>query len=161
MESFNPLDYLIDQEGIDWKAHLGSWQHLLPQTFTIWIVNRFGDLFLIYEDGSLHHLDTQLGTLNQRGTDKKDFLERMLEENNANDWLYMNYIRQAEEAGINLPKGHCYSFKIPPVLSGSYTLDNICTVDIGQHYLSMAAIHQQIKDLPDGATVTLSSNEEL
>lgn len=159
MESFNPLDYLIDQGEIDWKEHLQPWQYLLPQSFTIWIVNRFGDLFMVFEDESLHHLDIQLGKLTKRGENKKDFLEQMLEADHANDWLYMNYVNQAQKAGMTLPQGHCYSFKIPPILSGAYALDNLCTIDLAQHYSTMADIHQQIKGLPDGATVTLSSNE--
>ena len=159
MEELNPQDYLINQEGIDWQTHLKPWQHLLPNTFTIWIVNKFGDLFLIAEDDSLHHLDIQLGTLTKRGTSKQDFLEQMLEDQNAADWLYINYVDAAEIAGIELPQGHCYAFKVPPVLSGEYVLGNICTMEIGENFKFLADVHAQIKDLPDGSTVTLNPSE--
>jgi hypothetical protein len=47
-------DYLIDQSGIDWPKALASWSWLLPPEFTLWLVNRFADLFLVLPDGSVH-----------------------------------------------------------------------------------------------------------
>jgi hypothetical protein len=50
-------DYLIDQSGIDWPKALCSWSWLLPPEFTLWLVNRFGDLFLVLPDDTVHMLD--------------------------------------------------------------------------------------------------------
>lgn len=158
-ESLNPLDYLIEQEGIDWKASLESWQSILPDKFTIWLVNRFGDLFMIFEDGSLHHLDIQLGTVTKRGDSKQAFLENLLEGNNAADWLYMNYVQLAESEEMFLQKGECYAFKIPPVLSGEYTVDNLCVSKIEENFTLLSGIHEQIRELPEGSTVNVTLPE--
>jgi hypothetical protein len=49
----NINDYLIDLAGFDWQAMLAGWAEILPETFTMWLVNRFGDAFIIAEDGSV------------------------------------------------------------------------------------------------------------
>ena len=42
---------------------LAGWADILPEAFTMWLVNRFADVFIIAEDGSVHHLDIAGGTL--------------------------------------------------------------------------------------------------
>ena len=160
MEALDPNNYLLTQEGIDWQQCLSTWQHRLPNTFTIWIVNRFGDLFMIYEDGSLHHLDVQLGTITKRADTKAEFLNKLTEENNATDWLYMDYVDLANTAELKLKPGECYTFKLPPVLSGEYTRENLCTTQLDKNYAFLADVHQQIKDLPEDSTLQLATPEE-
>jgi hypothetical protein len=46
-DAVNVNDYLIDQAGFDWQAMLAGWADILPETFTMWLVNRFGDAFII------------------------------------------------------------------------------------------------------------------
>ena len=53
----NVNDYLIDQTGLDWAELLSDWHWLLPEDFTLWLVNRFGDLFIGLGDGSVQMLD--------------------------------------------------------------------------------------------------------
>src|SRR4051812_19966820 len=56
-------DYLIDHEGFDWPGLLSGWSWLLPPEFAVWLVNRFGDLFLVPPDGTVLMLDVGAGTL--------------------------------------------------------------------------------------------------
>ena len=56
-------DYLVDQNGIEWPKVLSSWSWLLPPKFTVWLVNRFADLFLVFPDGTVHMLDAGAGSL--------------------------------------------------------------------------------------------------
>lgn len=158
--TLNPLDYLIDQSKIDWHNCLAPWQAVLPDTFKIWIVNRFGDLFLELNDNSIHHLDIQLGTLTERGRDKKSFLENLLLKNNATDWLYMNHVDQAHNAGIHLKEAEIYTFRTPPVLSGEYVIENLTTAPATEVFPFLAHLHQHIKDLPEGAAIHLTLDEE-
>jgi hypothetical protein len=39
-------NYLLDQTGTDWPTVLEHWSWLLPDEFTLWLVNRFCDLFM-------------------------------------------------------------------------------------------------------------------
>jgi hypothetical protein len=47
-------DYTLRIDGVDWSDALASWTWLLPGEFTVWFANRFGDLFLVFDDGSVH-----------------------------------------------------------------------------------------------------------
>ena len=71
--SIKVQDYLIDQDGIDWPRVLSDWSWLLPPMATVWLVNRFADLFLILEDGSVHMLDVGAGTLCRVAESRDDF----------------------------------------------------------------------------------------
>lgn len=95
-------DYLIDQAGIDWSAALQSWAWLVPVEFTLWIVNRIGDLFIVVADGSVHRLDTGGGTLAKVAQSRDDFAARIDEGDNANDWLAIPLVNRLVAAGMTL-----------------------------------------------------------
>jgi hypothetical protein len=40
----NVNDYLIDRSGKDWSELLSGWLAALPFSFTVWLVNRLGDV---------------------------------------------------------------------------------------------------------------------
>ena len=127
-------DYLIDHEGFDWRLLLTEWTWLVPNEFTIWLMNRFGDLFLVSDDGSVHMLDVGVGSLKEIARSRDDFHVKVKEVDNANDWFMIPLIDQLVGAGITLKKGQCYSYKQPPVLGGDYTIENTCVLRIAEHY---------------------------
>ena len=57
----NINDYLIDQRSKNWPQLLSGWGGTIPEAFTLWLVNRFGDAFLVVDDGSVHMLDAGAG----------------------------------------------------------------------------------------------------
>lgn len=146
-------NYLIEQTGMDWSELLSDWAPPLPAEFTLWLVNRFGDVFAILEDGSVHFLDIGVGTLEHVADSKEHFAEKLDAE--ANDWLMIPLIDKCVSAGLVLQRGQCYRFKIPPFLGGSYDLDNIFVGDLREHYAFIADIYRQTKNLPNGAKVKL------
>ena len=149
-------DYLINHQDFDWPALLADWAWLLPQDeFTIWLMNRYGDLFLAFEDDTVHMLDVGSGSLEKLAESRDEFRRRVDEGDNANEWLMIPLINNLVEAGKVLEPGRCYSFIIPPILGGEYTVENTATLHIAEHYGVYASIHNQIKDLPDGAQVRL------
>jgi hypothetical protein len=38
-------DYVIDPSDLDWAQLLSGWGWLLPPEFSVWLMNRYGDLF--------------------------------------------------------------------------------------------------------------------
>lgn len=50
----------------------------------------------------------------------------------------------------------CYAFTTLPVLGGEYSVENVCIMRWEEWFSFTADIFQQIKDLPDGATVRLN-----
>ena len=148
-------DYIIDHRGIDWPSVLRDWSWLLPATLTVWIINRFGDLFIVLDDGTVHMLDVGGGTLKQVAETRDDFANKLDEGDNANQWLMIPLIDRLVNAGLTLREGQCYSYKQPPVLGGDYTVENTCVLPIPEHYGVYGTIHKQIKDLPDGTHVVI------
>jgi hypothetical protein len=64
-------DYLIDQAGKDWPALFEDWGSLFPRRFTLWLVNRFGDAFVVLDDESVHMLNVGIGQI-KRVADSRD-----------------------------------------------------------------------------------------
>ena len=150
----NINDYLIDQKGLDWSKMLSTWHWLLPQQFTIWLVNRFGDVFFVLDDGTVHMLDVGIGMLKQVAMSRNEFIQRLDEPGQADDWLAIPLVDKLVASGQILGTGQCYSYHQLPVLGGDYTTDNVLVKDISFHYAAFGPIHEHIKDLPDGTQVT-------
>ena len=151
----NLSDYLIDQQDHDWSGILADWAWLLPSDLTVWMVNRFGDLIFVPEDGTVQFLDISGGSVRQLAQSREDFFTQVDLGDNADNWLLISLTDKCVAAGLTLGPGQCYTFKIAPVFGGKYVLDNVEVCDSVVNYSLLAQIHKQIKDLPDGAQVKL------
>lgn len=138
-------DYLLDRGESDWTALLADWHWILPTRFTLWLVNRYGDLFLILpDDGSICMLDVGAGTLRRIARDREHFDALLREGNNASEWLMIPLVNDCVAAGLILPPGHCYGFKQAPALGGEYLPENTEVVDLYTHYSTLGQLHAQI-----------------
>lgn len=146
-------DYLIEQNGHDWQALLSDWDWMLPSVFTILFVNRFGDLFIKVNDGSIHMLDIGVGTLDHLASDWDNFCTQLDQWDNADQWLMIPLVDKCVSSGLVLGPDQCYSYKNPPILGGIYTVENVSICNLSVHYSFQGQILQQIKDLPDGTRV--------
>jgi hypothetical protein len=147
--------YLIEHEGIDWSTVLSHWSWLLPADFTLWLVNRFCDLFIVLGDGTVHMLDVGVGGLSKVADSRDDFGLKLDEGETANQWLMIPLVDSLVSAGVSLERGQCYAFKTPPVLGGGYTIDNCGVLPIADYLQGYAALHKQLVGVPDGANVAL------
>lgn len=148
-------DYLIAQEGKDFGRWLSGWSPPLPDAFAVWMVNRFAEIIAVFEDGSVHRLDLGTGIVEKLADSQDDFVVKIDQDNNADDWLLISLTDACVEAGMNLGPNECYSYVIPPFLGGEYDLGNIRPLDLQVYYEMTADIYRQTKDLPDGAKVEL------
>jgi hypothetical protein len=151
----NIHDYLIDQTGKNWSSLLAGWTDALPATFTLWLVNRFGDLFVVFDDGSVHMLDVGIG-VRRRVADSRDHFARLLDiGDNANLWLMIPLVKACVSAGMVPGATQCYGYQVPPILGGAYNVNNVVTVDLNAHYTLLANLYRQTKHLPDGTPYRL------
>lgn len=149
-----PTDYLLDHSDLDWPRLLQAWSWLLPPELTVWLVNRFGDLFAILDDGSVWKLDLGLGTFEKLADDRDAFCDEVDRDGKAADWFLVPLVDRLVEAGKILELGHCYGFVIPPVAAeGSYSIGNITPLPVAEVYGWMGSFHERIRDLPDGAKI--------
>ena len=143
-------NYLIEHRGLDWSTILSDWAWLLPESFTVWLMNRFGDLFIVLDDGTVQRLDVGGGTLEKVAGSRDDFCTKIDEGNNANDWLMIPLVDRLVAAGITLGDGQCYSYRKPPIVGGDYTVENTAVLDIKEHFGFLGSIYEQMHDVPDG-----------
>jgi hypothetical protein len=149
----NLSNYLIDQDGHDWSEILFDWHWLLPAEFTVWMVNRFGDVIFVSTDGAVHLLDIGVGQVKQLAASREEFIVKVDVDGNADNWLLISLTDKCVESGLTLDRSQCYSHKIAPVFGGEYIVGNIHVIDLAVNFSLLAQIHQQIKDLPDGTQV--------
>ena len=98
----NINDYLIDQADKDWATHLGDWIPPLPSSFTLWLVNRFGDVFIVADDdNSVHMLDVGAGTLTRVANDRSHFADLLDTADSANNWLMIPLVDVCRAVGMN------------------------------------------------------------
>ena len=53
-------------------------------------MNRLGDLFAIFDDGSIHMLDVGVGTLTRLADNRDDFSTKTDQGDNAENWLMLS-----------------------------------------------------------------------
>jgi T6SS immunity protein Tdi1, C-terminal len=153
-------DYILDIEGVAWGDLLASWAWLLPGELTVWFVNRFGDLFLVLDDGSVHRLEIGCGSLEKLAESREAFAQQMDEAENATDWLMIPLVDELVAGGVTLGPGQCYSYVQLPVLGGDYAVANTRVVSLAHHYSAFGPIHEWIKDLPDGTPVSFEVTDD-
>jgi hypothetical protein len=146
-------DYLLDQTGKDWTELLSGWAPDLPASFTVWMVNRFGDIFAVFEDDSVHMLDVGMGVIARVADNRDHFSDQIDAGDNANNWLLIEFVDDCVAGGLMLGQNQCYGYRVPPILGGKYAIENVIPTDLSVHYSLLADIYQQTKDLPDGTRI--------
>lgn len=71
------------------------------------------------------------------------------------DWYVRELVAQAHELCGPLSQGRKYCLKIPGVLGGEYGGTNVATISLDELIRASGHIAEQLRDLPDGAQVTL------
>lgn len=146
-------DYLIDSSGFDWQRLVASWHWLLPAEFTVWMMTRFGDLFLKTSDGRIYRLSLDNGALTVVAESMDEFGDKLDEPGVANDWFLIPLVDELAAAGKTLEPGQCYAFIQIPILGGDYDIRNVTVRRVTDHYAALGPIFERLKDIPDGTTV--------
>ena len=73
------------------------------------------------------------------------------------DWALRSLMEQCSDQHGPLPAEHAYLFVTPPPLGGSYGADNVRVAPLAEVIGVSGSIARQIKDLPDGSKVKLTT----
>jgi hypothetical protein len=143
LSHMNVEDYLIDQRNKDWRMLLSRWTPPLPVDFTLWLVNRLGELFLVTDDEAVHYLEFGTGSLHLVAANRDQFAQRLDSGSNADAWLRISLVDACRKAGKHLTADECYGFKVPPILQGRYEVENLEPMRLDKHYSLMAHLIKQ------------------
>ena len=147
--------FIIEHRGLEWPKLLVDWSWLLPKDISVLFMNRFGDLFILLDDGSVSMLDVGSGTIERVAASRDDFTLKIKSENLANYWFMIPLLNKVEDAGITLCEGQCYGYLQSPVFGGDYSVENTVVLPITEHLSVNADIHRQIQYLPDDTEIKL------
>jgi len=151
----NIHDYLINHSSFDWPALLKEWHWLLPPKFTVWLLTRTGDLYIKLPDGSIHMLDVGSGKLSRVADSLEEACAKIDKPEVAKEWLMIPVVDQLVASGCALGPDQCYSYRVLPVLGGSYAPEGRVLLPIREHFGAWGSLHRQIAALPDGAQVKI------
>jgi len=146
-------DYLISQEGLKLPEIITDWHWMLPDSFEIWIVNRFGDLILALDDGKISLLDTGAGRLDPLADSKDHFADLADDPKRFAKWFLVDAVDEMIAAGHTLEHRQCYSYLAPPGLGGAYAIENYMVTDLHVHLSIHGQIFEQTKAIPDGTKI--------
>jgi hypothetical protein len=148
-------DYLIDHAAFDWPRLLSTWAWLLPPRVSPWLMNRFGDVFLIYPDGAVHILDVGRGAVERVADSRDEFCSLIDRGDHADQWLMIPLVDRVAAAGLRPGPGQCYGYERPPVLGGDYTVENTTVLPVEEHLGFTGELHEQLRGVADGDRVRL------
>jgi len=138
-------DYLLPVDGSDWRALLVDWLPDLPPSFTLWLVNRFGDLFFVLDDGAVLWLDVRSGQLTRLADTREAFAALLDVGDYAEQWLHLSLVDACVEAGLVPAEGQCYGFRQPLELGGSATVGNVEVLGLAVHYALLAELRRRAR----------------
>jgi hypothetical protein len=125
----------------DIEEALESWRWLVPESVRALVVTAMGDLFIVAEDGSVSFLDTTGGTRQRVAASVAEW-EHKLEDVEALDGWFIPGLICLLRASVSLCQGECYSPIHPPVLGGTYSVDNWRPVHWRVHFSHSGRIHE-------------------
>lgn len=127
-----------------------SWLFDFMEPIRPLMMSTFGDLFFQKKDMKVYFIDTIEGTLSEFAESESEFIKLISIQENIEKFLLSNLVLTLIENNKILTKGESYSFKIPMVLGGKATADNVEVSDLAVWTSIIGQIHKQVKDLPPG-----------
>ena len=140
-------DLAISLDGIDCQHFLNDWLWLLKEDHEIILITCIGDLILRAKSGSIYWLDTGSGDLEQIASNLAEFKTNMALPENAERWFMALTVYDLISEQGPLKPGECFSYKVAPVLGGSYNLSNFERSELSVHLRLLGQIHRRVSDL--------------
>lgn len=113
----------------------------------------FGDVFLQGEDG-VWFLDTVEGRLSREWDDAGSLQASLDTPEGRDTYLMGGLVEAAHEAGVQPGDDEVLSFVVAPVLGGAMEVENVETADLVVSLSVAGQIHEQVKNLPPGTSIS-------
>lgn len=134
-------------------ALLHDWRWLVGNDVQVVVVSALGDLFLRDGEGRIHWLDVGAARLSQAAESAEEFKRLLQQPDNADEWFVPQLIGDLIVSGKQLADGQCYSYKVPPMLSGKMELSNFEPTDLLVHCSMFGQLGRQMQHLPEGTKI--------
>jgi hypothetical protein len=119
------------------------------------MASSLGDVFFQQGSSEVYWLDAGTAQITRVAASREEFLE-LLGSERADEWFMAHLIEELKVAGKGLQPDYCYTYVTLPIFKeGKYEVSNLNPVPAVEHFSLTGAIHRQIRELPDGANVSL------
>lgn len=147
-------DLTVNFRDFDNKTLLEDWEWLIGVNRLPILVSAIGDAFLQdVNDGSIHWLEVGQGECHQLCGSVEEFQSILQTHDFAMQVLAAGLIAKFMESGPRLQRGEVYSFKVPPMLGGTYDQSNFEPCNISVHFSIAGQICNQAGKLPPGSKI--------
>ena len=138
-----------------YQRALKDWAWLDPVSrLTPRFTNAFGDVFLEDASGAFWFLDTLEGTVKKLWPDTAA-MHAALNTFEAQDmYLAQGLAQSAYQAGLVPEPSQILSYKISPVIGGSFALDNLEVFDFTLALSISGQIRSQVRNMPPGTKIS-------
>jgi hypothetical protein len=113
----------------------------------------FGDVFLEAADG-WWFLDTLDGSLERLWPGHEELLEELATDRGQDRYLMGALAEAADKLGLHLGENDVYDLMPPPVLGGTFAVENVFMQSFVVAVNIAGQLHKQIRDMPPGAQIT-------
>lgn len=137
------------------QAAVETWAWLLGEELRARWLSLSGDVFLSSPQGEVFWLDTGEGRVEKIAATEDEFEKRLGDAASRDEWLLESVVLDLMRQGQEPSAGQCFGFSRLPVLGGAYDGENRVLVPALEHVGVTGALHEQLKDLPSGASVRL------
>ena len=117
--------------------------------------NAFGNLLVEDVTGRIWRICPEELSCNSVASSAQELQGLRASPDFVTDWEMQRLVSLASSVLGAPTEGRCFCLKIPAVLGGKYERDNIGIITLSELISASGDIALQIKDLPDGAKVTL------
>ena len=132
-----------------------AWNWTGIKAVEILAVNHFGNVLFIDSNSNYYKLILEDLALNQIAKTQQEFDKLKKDQDFIEDWEVNSWVNAAQAAFGKLDQDQKYCFKIPPVLGGEYSLENMGIKSFKESIAFSGDIAFQIKDIPDGQEIKL------
>jgi len=147
-------DLTINISSLDIETLLSDWEWLIGKEKFAVLVTAMGDAFIEdINNGKIHLLDVDEAELIEVASSIEDFQKLLEDKDFVLNYFPVTFIGDILETGLKLKEGEVYSLKTPTVLSGTYELDNIESVNAEVHFSIAGQIHQQVQDISENTLI--------
>jgi hypothetical protein len=147
-------DLTVNFANIDGAELVEDWRWLVGTERLPILVTALGDVFLQdTSDGTVHLLSVGSGTVEQIASSVEEFRTLLNDEQFVVDNFVPKIVMELRALGERLAPNQLYSYKVPPVLGGKYSIDNLEPTDIRVHFSILGQTCRQVQGVPDGTPV--------
>jgi hypothetical protein len=147
-------DLTISPNGVEMNQLLHEWEWLMCEPMRPILLTALGDVFAQGNSRAVYFLDANIGTIEQIAANGDEFQNRLRDVRFVTEKLLPARILELRKAGITLKPGEVYSHSHPMVLGGEDTDENVAPTHVSVHLSLYGQIHRQIKDLPEGTSIS-------